>query len=140
MGDRAHYGPSHPLVLCAMSNSGCGGELVRAALPQSASAMRSLRKGWLLRQSKLCSFDRELKVDSCEDNDSMTTDKATPGWRTRLAERRADRRQRRAWRRERRKGSIDPGGVGATDISKVGHGQTGPAGQQGAVGSGGSSF
>jgi hypothetical protein len=60
-------------------------------------------------------------------------DWATQGWRERLAERRAERRQRRAWRRERRKGSIDSGAIGATETSRAGHGQTGPAGQQQSV-------
>ena len=60
--------------------------------------------------------------------------KAKPGWRTRLAKRRADRRQQRAWRRERRKGSIDAGAIGAAEESRRGHGMTGPAGQQGAGG------
>jgi hypothetical protein len=55
----------------------------------------------------------------------MTPDKATPGWWARLAERRRGRRQRRAWRRERRKGSIDPGGAAAMESSKVVHGQQG---------------
>ena len=61
-------------------------------------------------------------------------EKAKPAWRTQLAERREDRRQRRAWRRERRRGSIDAGAIGAAEESKPGHGMTGPAGQQGGGG------
>jgi hypothetical protein len=34
--------------------------------------------------------------------------KEKPGWRTRMRERRHDRKERRAWRRERRKGSPSP--------------------------------
>jgi hypothetical protein len=34
--------------------------------------------------------------------------KAKSGWMTRLRERRHDRKERRAWRRERRKGSPNP--------------------------------
>jgi hypothetical protein len=55
----------------------------------------------------------------------MTADKATLGWWARLAERRQDRRQRRAWRRERRKGSVDPGAAGAMASSTHVHGQRG---------------
>ena len=35
-------------------------------------------------------------------------EKEKPGWRTRMRERRHDRKERRAWRRERRKGSPSP--------------------------------
>ena len=35
-------------------------------------------------------------------------EKEKPGWRTRMHERRRDRKERRAWRRERRKGSPNP--------------------------------
>jgi hypothetical protein len=70
----------------------------------------------------------------------MTGGKAAPGWPERLAARRADRRQRRVWRRERRKGSIDSGGIGASGSSQVGHGQVGPAGQQNQGGGGSSGF
>jgi hypothetical protein len=34
--------------------------------------------------------------------------KEKPSWRTRMRERRHDRKERRAWRRERRKGSPSP--------------------------------
>lgn len=68
----------------------------------------------------------------------MAGNTAKQGWRARLAQRQADRRQRRAWRRERRKGSIDSGAVGAGASSTFGHGQVGPAGQQQGAGGGGS--
>ena len=35
-------------------------------------------------------------------------EKEQPGWRTRMRKRRQDRKERRAWRRERRKGSPNP--------------------------------
>ena len=35
-------------------------------------------------------------------------EKEKPGWRARMLERRHDRKERRAWRRERRKGSPSP--------------------------------
>jgi hypothetical protein len=35
-------------------------------------------------------------------------EKEKPGWRTRMRERRLDRQERRAWRRQRRKGSPSP--------------------------------
>jgi hypothetical protein len=67
----------------------------------------------------------------------MAADQAKHGWWARYAERRADRRQRRAWRRERRKGSIDSGSIGAQPTSASRHGQVGPAGQQDGAGGGG---
>jgi hypothetical protein len=36
------------------------------------------------------------------------TEKEKSGWRTRLRDRRHERKERRAWRRERRKGSPNP--------------------------------
>jgi hypothetical protein len=70
----------------------------------------------------------------------MAAEKAKQGWLARLAERRAERRQRRAWRHERRKGSIDSGAIGAPASSTFGHGQVGPAGQQGGGGGGFSDY
>ena len=35
-------------------------------------------------------------------------EKEKPGWRARMRERRHDRKERRAWRRERRRGSPNP--------------------------------
>jgi hypothetical protein len=67
----------------------------------------------------------------------MAGGKATQGWRERFAERRAERRQQRVWRRERRKGSVDSGAIGAPSNSSVSHGRMGPAGQQGGTGAGG---
>jgi hypothetical protein len=65
----------------------------------------------------------------------MAVEKATTGWRARMAERRQDRRRRRAWRRERRKGSIDPGATAATESSK--HGWQPPPRDSGNQGAGG---
>ena len=39
---------------------------------------------------------------------TLGAEKAKPGWRARMRERRLDRKERRAWRRERRKGSPSP--------------------------------
>jgi hypothetical protein len=62
----------------------------------------------------------------------MPSSKATEGWRARWASRREDRRQKRAWRRERRKGSIGSGDetVGALESGKYPGGSLGPAGKQ----------
>ena len=68
----------------------------------------------------------------------MAAKKAKQSWRARLAERRADRRERRAWRHDRGKGSIDAGAIGAPAASAFRHGQAGPAGQQYGGGSGSS--